>query len=225
MQHTNCHLSFSRSYVIHRGSLGAAGILPEDSSFGADYSGDGIKMAALDLGYFVVVVILLPNFIFGILIDTFARLREEREAHEDQVDNHCFVCSKQRGDWATPKLFERHTDSEHNAMDYVFFMAHVSSKSDDDLNGFEQHVRDMMDKNDVDWFPIDMSLSLQDDVAEVDMGTVAEQVRELTGNMEAVTRTLSRMQEAQAEQGAVLVRALAGMANGKVSDKGKGGEA
>jgi hypothetical protein len=90
-------------YVMHKCSLAASNLLPEASTEGSTYaSSEGMKMAMFDLLFFTVVVIVLTNFIFGILIDTFARLREEREEQEDQVDNYCFICSKPRGDWTNP---------------------------------------------------------------------------------------------------------------------------
>jgi hypothetical protein len=47
---------------------------------------------SLDLIFFWVVMIILINIVFGIIIDTFANLREEMELREDQTNNFCFAC-------------------------------------------------------------------------------------------------------------------------------------
>ena len=90
-------------YVMHKCSLAASNLLPQDATDGATYAtAAGMKMAAFDLAFFTVVVIILTNFVFGILIDTFASLREQREAQEEQEQDYCFICSKPRGDWTNP---------------------------------------------------------------------------------------------------------------------------
>jgi hypothetical protein len=46
----------------------------------------------LDILFYFVVLVILINVVFGIVIDTFANLREEIELRETQTDNFCFAC-------------------------------------------------------------------------------------------------------------------------------------
>lgn len=46
-----------------------------------------------DLSFFLVVVIILLNIIFGIIIDTFAQLRDKRRFIDQDIKNKCFICN------------------------------------------------------------------------------------------------------------------------------------
>jgi len=45
-----------------------------------------------DLSFFIFVIICLLNIIFGIIIDTFADLRDKRNEFEELKNNKCFIC-------------------------------------------------------------------------------------------------------------------------------------
>lgn len=46
-----------------------------------------------DLTFFLgVIVIIFQNLIFGVIIDTFADLRAEKNRKEEQLKNCCFIC-------------------------------------------------------------------------------------------------------------------------------------
>ena len=45
-----------------------------------------------DLLFFFVVIIIILNLIFGVIIDTFADLRSEKQQKEEILKNTCFIC-------------------------------------------------------------------------------------------------------------------------------------
>lgn len=47
-----------------------------------------------DLLFFFVVIIIILNLIFGVIIDTFADLRSEKQQKEEILKNTCFICGK-----------------------------------------------------------------------------------------------------------------------------------
>ena len=49
-----------------------------------------------DLLFFFVVIIIILNLIFGVIIDTFADLRSEKQQKEEILKNTCFICGKMR---------------------------------------------------------------------------------------------------------------------------------
>ena len=51
---------------------------------------------AYDMMFFFVVIILVLNLIFGVIVDTFADLRSERQAKEETIKNSCFICGLNR---------------------------------------------------------------------------------------------------------------------------------
>ena len=44
--------------------------------------------------FFFVVIIIVLNLIFGVIIDTFADLRSEKQQKEEIIKNSCFICGK-----------------------------------------------------------------------------------------------------------------------------------
>ena len=47
-----------------------------------------------DMLFFFIVIIIVLNLIFGVIIDTFADLRAEKQQKEDILKNSCFICGK-----------------------------------------------------------------------------------------------------------------------------------
>ena len=45
-----------------------------------------------DLLFFFIVIIITLNLIFGVIIDTFADLRSEKQQKEEILKNSCFIC-------------------------------------------------------------------------------------------------------------------------------------
>jgi len=43
--------------------------------------------------FFLVVIIIIQNLIFGVIIDTFANLRAEKN-RKDMLKNTCFICGE-----------------------------------------------------------------------------------------------------------------------------------
>ena len=52
--------------------------------------------AVFDLAFFMIVVIILLNIVFGIIIDSFADLRDKRNAMLEDMLNKCYVCNIER---------------------------------------------------------------------------------------------------------------------------------
>ena len=52
---------------------------------------DPIKFI-LDTLYFVFFALLFSNIVSGIMIDTFAELRDKRVKIEDDMKNFCYIC-------------------------------------------------------------------------------------------------------------------------------------
>lgn len=47
-----------------------------------------------DLLYFFFIIIIVLNLFLGVIIDTFAALRSEKQEKEDVLNNSCFICGK-----------------------------------------------------------------------------------------------------------------------------------
>ena len=68
-------------------------------------SREGMKMMGLKdssyflswfVFYFLIIIVMFFNIIFGIIIDTFASLRDQKAQMDDDMRNICFICSIDR---------------------------------------------------------------------------------------------------------------------------------
>ena len=70
------------------------------------------------------------NVVFGIIVDTFGELRDEKFQIEDDMASNCFICSIRSADFERfGKGFQTHIRQDHNMWAYRFFMMHLRRKA------------------------------------------------------------------------------------------------
>ncbi|XP_021948195.1 inositol 1,4,5-trisphosphate receptor [Folsomia candida] len=105
------------------------------------------------LFYFVVIVIVL-NLIFGVIIDTFADLRTEKQHREETLRNTCFICGLNRSNFDNKAVtFEHHIKREHNMWNYLYFMVLLKTKDPTEFTGSECYVSKALKERKLGWFP------------------------------------------------------------------------
>ena len=137
----------------------------------------------LDLLYFLIVLVVLLNVIFGIIIDTFSELRQMNMEKQNDKSGFCFICgiASQTFEQASsePGQFKRHIKEEHSMWSYLNFIIFIWEQDKDDDDGLEYYVRKLLEKGDITWFPIGKALRL--------VGTIKEE--------ESVADRLDRMRQ------------------------------
>jgi len=129
---------------------------------------DEYKNARLvfDMLFFALLNVIFMNIVFGIIIDTFASLREAREAQEEDQTGTCFICGIDKATFdrkaALSGGFDNHVDYEHNMWQYIYYMYYLQEKDRDELNGPELYVYDMIERSDISFFPIGRALVLKE---------------------------------------------------------------
>jgi inositol 1,4,5-triphosphate receptor type 3 len=67
-----------------------------------------------DLGFFLMLNIVLLNLVFGIIIDTFAERRFARQEKNVNKNQFCFICDVSRRKFDQLGIgFKHHTNREH----------------------------------------------------------------------------------------------------------------
>ncbi|XP_029648662.1 inositol 1,4,5-trisphosphate receptor type 1 isoform X5 [Octopus sinensis] len=114
-----------------------------------------------DLLFFFIVIIIVLNLIFGVIIDTFADLRSEKQQKEEILKNTCFICGLDRSSFDNKAVsFEEHLKSEHCMWYYLFFIVLVKVKDPTEFTGPESYVYAMIKDKNLDWFPRMRAMSL-----------------------------------------------------------------
>ena len=146
-----------------------------------------------DMSFYFVMIVIVLNLILGIIIDTFADLRKEKQEKDELRRNTCFICGLDRSafDRTDAGSFERHCRDEHSPWSYVNFLVLLKTKSPTEFTGPESYVHELIcrDPPDLSWFPHLAAHSLVKETAADDADTMAE----LRGNLQdtaGVVRTL-----------------------------------
>jgi hypothetical protein len=110
---------------------------------------------AYDLSFFLIIITILLNVIFGIIIDTFAQLRAAGNENDGYKYNECFVCGMTRAklDRISGEGFESHNQNDHDVWNYLYFIMHLQIKSPQDHNGIESLIHIMNNNGNNSWFP------------------------------------------------------------------------
>ncbi|XP_069797807.1 inositol 1,4,5-trisphosphate-gated calcium channel ITPR3 isoform X2 [Narcine bancroftii] len=114
-----------------------------------------------DLLFYFIVIIIVLNLIFGVIIDTFADLRSEKQKKEEILKSTCFICGLERDKFDNKTVsFEEHIKIEHNIWNYLYFIVLVHVKKRTDYTGPESYVAQMIKTKNLDWFPRMRAMSL-----------------------------------------------------------------
>ncbi|KAL7671241.1 hypothetical protein ACOME3_006142 [Neoechinorhynchus agilis] len=133
-----------------RNGGGIGDVLREPSSKEAIY----LFRVIYDLMFFFIVIIITLNLIFGVIIDNFADIREEKQRNEEILRNTCFICGLDRRSFDNQETtFDEHIQRVHNMWDYVYFMVLIKVKDPTEFTGPESYVHEMIEKENLDWFP------------------------------------------------------------------------
>lgn len=181
----------------HMGFLGGAGV-PGDGVLAVDsfqYNDtSSILKVLFDLAFWVIVTIGMLNCVFGIMLDTFAALREQHDETDDQLSNYCFICCLHRSEFNSQQDFVAHEASEHNMLDYVSFITFVECTKETQRNGYQDYVHAMLEEKDISWFPVNKSMKLGKDGDEATLDSVSEAVTSVSSKLESMMAMMGDMQ-------------------------------
>ncbi|XP_075966966.1 inositol 1,4,5-trisphosphate-gated calcium channel ITPR1 isoform X3 [Anarhichas minor] len=157
-----------------------------------------------DLLFFFMVIIIVLNLIFGVIIDTFADLRSEKQKKEEVLKTTCFICGLERDKFDNKTVtFEEHFKEEHNMWHYLFFIVLVKVKDSTEYTGPESYVAEMIKEHNLDWFPRMRAMSLVSSDAEGEQNEIRNLQEKLESTMRLVTNLsgqLTELKEQMTEQ-------------------------
>jgi hypothetical protein len=131
-------------------------------------SDDGVGQGRfwIDVFFFMIIIIILLNIIFGIIIDNFAELRDEKKQRKLLTEDFCFICGLDRTkfDKLSSKAYHTHVKTDHHMWNYLYFMVSIWNQDKDDDDGVELYVRKQIGGGDIDWFPEGVCLMCEDEL-------------------------------------------------------------
>jgi inositol 1,4,5-triphosphate receptor type 3 len=138
-----------------------------------------------DFTCFAVINIIFMNIIFGIIIDTFAELRDQNNTKENDMNNVCFICSFDRHKFENKgDGFEHHVKIDHNPWNYIYFLYNIKRKDPTEYNGVETFVREKLDNQEIGWIPVMRAMVVPDE--EDFSNNLDKQIEIIMKRMEAI---------------------------------------
>mmetsp|Transcript_19552 Transcript_19552/g.58269 ORF Transcript_19552/g.58269 Transcript_19552/m.58269 type:complete len:2305 (+) Transcript_19552:63-6977(+) len=192
-----CFLTSVRLGMMSGGGLGEALPLPEVYSF----RGPGIR-TLFDLSFFILITIIGLNVVFGIIVDTFSELRDEKQQIQEAMNSECFICSRKAHEfdrYGTP--FVEHVKKEHHQWNYLYYMLYLQDLDHTDYDSNQQYFADAL-KNETESavFPINKArclAKLEDEDADVAQGqhNILEQLGVLLAKVDKLERSAAMSAE------------------------------
>lgn len=107
-----------------------------------------------DLVFFLLVKVALLSIVFGIIIDTFAGLRDESHKIEVDKKNVCFICGAKRSQLEKNCInFEDHSNHEHNIWNYADYIVGLKFIDIQETNATNSYVMEKIQSKSIAWFP------------------------------------------------------------------------
>ncbi|XP_060776224.1 inositol 1,4,5-trisphosphate receptor type 1 isoform X4 [Neoarius graeffei] len=149
-----------------------------------------------DLLFFFLVIIIVLNLIFGVIIDTFADLRSEKQRKEEVLKTTCFICGLERDKFDNKTVtFEEHIKEEHNLWHYLYFIVLVRVKDSTEYTGPESYVAQMIKEHNLEWFPRMRAMSLVSSDSEGEQNELRSLQDKLESTMRLVTNLTNQLTE------------------------------
>ena len=107
---------------------------------------------------------IMGNITFGLIVDSFGKLRDDTDKFENDKNNICFICQISRDKCLLKnKDFDSHIKNEHNLWNYMNFLIFLHLNNPNDFSRFEGLVWDKLLERDFGWIPVDSDVGEEDD--------------------------------------------------------------
>ncbi|KAL4466941.1 hypothetical protein ABPG74_010538 [Tetrahymena malaccensis] len=188
-------------YTLNQGLLHAAGIGEAIAKPSYEDPSTFIFRYFFDLSFFMIINIMFLNFIFGIIIDTFAQLRDEKQKKEEDKNNVCFICGLSRNEFdKVPGGFTIHIEKQHQLWYYVYYIYHLKCKDSTEYNGVESYIQDLLNKQQTTWFPLLKALSLSKSEDQNQESQIENKFEKLKSGLKDITSKVDKISSKKIEK-------------------------
>ncbi|KRX09146.1 hypothetical protein PPERSA_08862 [Pseudocohnilembus persalinus] len=144
-----------------------------------------------DLSFFIIMIIIWMNIVFGIIIDTFAELRDDKKQRDMDRNNVCFICNINRNQYENNNVnFEQHIQKDHYIWNYIYYIQHLKGKDQNDFDGTETYIYEKWQNGDLTWFPVGRSLSLDNQFEDSEDQIILNKLGEMDKNLEKIKQKI-----------------------------------
>ena len=187
-------------YVINLGLRNGGGIADSHGTYNSQEDTWGFLAKTLfDLIFFILVNVISLNIIFGIIIDTFASMRDENARKTEILFSKCIVCGESRDTIERKgETFDYHVQFRHNIWKYLFYQVYLEASARTELTGVENSLHDhiIIERGD-QWIP---QSKLQEDALRIEQYKMIEIINSHTDMLGKILERLPEPAKADANQ-------------------------
>ena len=139
----------------------------------------------------ILLDVIIIGVVEGLIIDTFAALREEQERSSTDRETKCFICGLERDliERKTNMPFSKHIQVDHNEWNYILFLAYLKRKTETEYTGLESYVKDQVDRGEVSWIPNHRAMGIKG-VSESEEAENIEKILEISERLKSLETQL-----------------------------------
>ena len=145
-----CFLNALDSGLRARGGIG-------DSAIRVSYSRNKIhyiKRLIIDDIFFILIVIISIDLVFGIILGAFSTLRNKEQKYMADKKNHCFICHVNKNTLEKNRQnFNEHREKIHNPWNYANYMITLKFSDSNNLNAINSYANKKIENKDISWLP------------------------------------------------------------------------
>lgn len=112
----------------------------------------------VDWTFYLIVILILLNFVNGIIVDTFNELYEANLIKIETTYDTCIICNQKRSKFEVVGLdFEKHKFVDHYLFNYFYYIMRIKSENKHDLNAIDSQVLEAIEAHRTDFIPVKKS--------------------------------------------------------------------
>ena len=105
---------------------------------------------------------ILFDIVTGIVVDTFAQLREETDRKIAYHKSTAFISGLTRAEYEEFGLdFDQLREQDQLHWNYVYFICYLRLKNETEYNGVESMIQQQIDRQDISWLPKKKTCAMQ----------------------------------------------------------------
>jgi len=193
MEQGNCGGDFATWFQLHL-DYGVINPLVFTDSDGPITSAQGSIFGFL---YYFLINLVITAIVSGIIIDTFAQMRSDRNDVEQDLKGSCFICDIEPEDFEQFNVrFSDHIKQDHNMWQYVWLKIYLRDKDRTQYSGMEMHVAPFLMRHSPRCMPIKKSRAIQGKVRDkATLPTILQKINNMSSSTSQAIEELRRRVE------------------------------
>ena len=158
-----------------------------------------VERVFFDNLYNLAILVMMMNFIKGIIYDSFFVIREQTDKNNWDREHRCFICGLEQEEIEkiTSRSFGYHTFKEHNEWNYAFYIMYLNRKAETqltELTSIETYVKECLDSEKISWFPQKNGMSMYNS-EDSGKNVIGENISDLKEQLKNITAEFKNIKE------------------------------